>query len=40
MQSTPSVRFYALFNPFATEGILFWGTVATGRHIMSETPIQ
>ena len=29
-----------LVNPFATEGALFWGTVATGRHITSETPIK
>ena len=29
-----------VINPFATEGTLFWGTVATGRHITSETPIK
>ena len=27
-------------NPFATEEALFWGTVTTGRHITSETPIK
>ena len=37
---TNNKRVISTFNPFATEGALFWGTVATGRHITSETPIK